>query len=178
MSNKLAKHQELKELLTVKQRKVLFWGLLSVMVIAFIAVWANIAVTSHAFNKQMEDMILGEDYFIEDIVITDKRIESGVSDDDISQNYFFYYHDGKIYEYSKHMQVPASVYSEYDVGEKIAAYTNDHIRYSYYKEGILPKDEYTHNEIMKAVGALLGAGICFNAFTGLIIRIIAPKHAN
>lgn len=88
MSNKLAKHQELKELLTVKQRKVLFWGLLSVMVIAFIAVWANIAVTSHAFNKQMEDMILGEDYFIEDIVITDKRIESGVSDDDISQNYF------------------------------------------------------------------------------------------
>ena len=178
MSNKVAKHQEPKELLTVKQRKVLFWGLLSVMVIAFIAVWANIAVTSHAFNKQMEDMILGEDYFIEDIVITDKRTESGVSDDDISQNYFFYYHDGKIYEYSKRMQVPASVYLEYDVGEKIAAYTNDHIRYSYYKEGILPKDEYTHNEIMKAVGALVGAGICFIAFSGLIIRIIAPKHAN
>ena len=48
------------------------------------------------------------------------------------------------------MQVPGFVYSEYNVGDSIAAYTTDHVSYSYYKYGILPDTEYTNNELMKS----------------------------
>lgn len=41
----------------------------------------------------MEEMVLGEDYYMEDIVITGKRAEDA-SADTISQNYFFYYNNG------------------------------------------------------------------------------------
>lgn len=53
-------------------------------------------------------MVLGEDYDREDVVITDKKSEDATADNAISQNYFFYYHDGKTNEYNKRMQVPES----------------------------------------------------------------------
>jgi len=36
----------------------------------------------------MDNMVLGVDYFVEDIIITDKRIETDVNDT-IHENYFF-----------------------------------------------------------------------------------------
>lgn len=74
MSNKLVKHQETKEILTGKQKKILFWSCFIILSIVFVAVWVNIFLTSKAFNTQMEEMVLGEDYYMEDVVITDKRL--------------------------------------------------------------------------------------------------------
>lgn len=138
MSNKLAKHQKQKERLTGKQKKVLFWSCFAALSIAFVMVWLNVFLTSNALDRQMEEMVLGEDYDREDVVITDKRSEDASADNAISQNYFFYYHGGKTNEYNKRMQVPESVYTEYEVGDTITAYTTDHIKYSYNKAGILP----------------------------------------
>ncbi len=154
MSNKLVKHQESKEILTGNQKRILFWICFIILSIAFITVWINILLTSKAFNTQMEEMVLGEDYYMEDIVITGKRAEDA-SADTISQNYFFYYNNGKVNDYHKRMQVPGFVYSEYNVGDSIAAYTTDHVSYSYYKYGILPDTEYTNNELMKGLAYCL-----------------------
>ena len=88
MSNKLVEHKESKEILTGNQKKILFWICFIILSIAFITVWINILLTSKAFNTQMEEMVLGEDYYMEDIVITGKRAEDA-SADTISQNYFF-----------------------------------------------------------------------------------------
>ena len=90
MSNKLVKNEEQKERITEKQKKYVFWGSLLILSIAFVFVWGKVFVTTKAFNEQMEGMVLGEDYYLEDIVITDKRVETGTSDDTISENYFFY----------------------------------------------------------------------------------------
>ena len=108
MSNKLAKHQKQKERLTGKQKKVLFWSCFTALSIAFVMVWLNVFLTSNALDRQMEEMVLGEDYDREDVVITDKRSEDASADNAISQNYFFYYHGGKTNEYNKRMQVPES----------------------------------------------------------------------
>ncbi len=169
MSNKLVKHQETKEILTGKQKKILFWSCFVVLSIAFVAVWINIFLTSKAFNTQMEEMVLGEDYYMEDVVITDKRAEDA-SADAISQNYFFYYNNGAVNDYHKRMEVPEAVYSEYDVGDSITAYTTDHVSYSYYKQGILPDKEYRNNELMKVAGVLLGLGIFSFALWGLLSK--------
>ena len=167
MSNKLVKHQKPKEILTEKQKKILFWSCFIILSIAFVAVWINIFLTSKAFNAQMEEMLLGEDYYMEDVVITNKRAEDA-SADAISQNYFFYYNNGKVNDYHKRMQVPEFVYSEYDVGDSITAYTTDHVSYSYYKYGILPDTEYTNNELMKVAGVLLGIGIFLLTLLGVL----------
>ena len=92
------------------------------------------------------------------------------SADTISQNYFFYYSNGKVNDYHKRMQVPGFVYSEYNVGDSIAAYTTDHVSYSYYKYGILPDTEYTNNELMKVAGVLLGIGIFLLALFGVLSK--------
>ena len=167
MSNKLVKQQKTKEILTGKQKKISFWSCFTILSIAFVAVWINIFLTSKAFNAQMEEMVLGEDYYMEDVVITNKRAEDA-SADAISQNYFFYYNNGKVNDYHKRMQVPEFVYSEYDVGDSITAYTTDHVSYSYYKYGILSDTEYTNNELMKVAGVLLGIGIFLLALFGVL----------
>ena len=169
MSNKLVEHKESKEILTGNQKKILFWICFIILSIVFITVWINILLTSKAFNTQMEEMVLGEDYYMEDIVITGKRAEAA-SADTISRNYFFYYNNGKVNDYHKRMQVPEFVYSEYDVGDSIAAYTTDHVSYSYYKYGILPDTEYTNNELMKVAGVLLGIGIFLLALFGVLSK--------
>ena len=170
MSNKLAKHQKQKERLTGKQKKVLLWSCFVALSIAFLAVWLNVFLTSKALHRQMEEMVLGEDYDREDVVITDKKTEDASANNSISQNYFFYYHNGKANEYNKRMQVPESVYAEYKVGDTITAYTTDHIKYSYDKDGILPEQSYRKNELMKCVGILLGCAICFLILFGLLSR--------
>ena len=96
--------------------------------------------------------------------------DEDASADTISQNYFFYYNNGKVNDYHKRMQVPGFVYSEYNVGDSIAAYTTDHVSYSYYKYGILPDTEYTNNELMKVAGVLLGIGIFLLALFGVLSK--------
>ena len=108
-------------------------------------------------------------------MITDKKSEDATSDNSISQNYFFYYHDGKTNEYNKRMQVPESVYAEYTVGDTITAYTTDHLKYSYNKAGILPDKKYRNNELMKVAGVLLGAAIGIMSLWGLLNRKINSK---
>lgn len=73
MSNKLVKHQEQKERLTGKQKKVLFWCCFAILCLLFMIVWIHIFMTSAAFHKKMEKMVEGQDYYIENIVITDKK---------------------------------------------------------------------------------------------------------
>ena len=46
MSNKLVKHQETKEILTGKQKKILFWSCFIILSIVCVAVWVNIFLTS------------------------------------------------------------------------------------------------------------------------------------
>lgn len=171
----MCKYQEQKEILAGKQKKLLFWGCLIVLIIAFVAVWINIFLTSNVFDQQIGEMVQGEDYYMEDVVITDKRTENASVYNTISKNYFFYYHNGKVNDYHKRMQIPGSVYSEYNVGDSITAYTTDHISYSYYKEGILPATEYTNNELKKVAGVLLGIGICALTLLGLLSKKINYK---
>lgn len=173
MSNKLVMHQEQKERLTGKQKRVLFWCCFAILCLLFMIVWIHIFMTSAAFHKKMEKMVEGQDYYIENIVITDKKTEDASANNSISQNYFFYYHNGKANEYNKRMQVPESVYTEYEVGDTITAYTTDHIKYSYNKAGILPDKKFRNNELMKVAGVVLGAAIGFLSLWGLLNRKIS-----
>ena len=75
------------------------------------------------------------------------------------RNIFFYYHDGHVHDYHKRMQVPATIYREYEIGDEITAYTTNHEDYSYEKYGILPQNDFIDNEIKKVIGVLLGLGI-------------------
>ena len=74
MSNKLIKEKDLeaKRIRRKRIRKLL--AVLLVMVsILFVFLWTRVAITSVKFKKQMEQMVLGKDYFIEDVVIRKKR---------------------------------------------------------------------------------------------------------
>lgn len=157
MSNKLVKKKEQKPGISPENKRKLFLIGLAVLGIAFIGVWTNVAVTSSRFKEQMETMVLGQDYFIEDVLIKAKKAEDTYSTGtSTSTNYFFYYG----FDPGERMQVPGSIYEEYEVQEKIPAYTTDHKSYSYEKHGILPDNEFLNNELRKAVGIILGAGIC------------------
>lgn len=152
--------------LTRKQKKILYFVCLITMIIAFICVWFNIYQTSQKFDMQMNQMILGKDYFKESVVITNKKIESSTSNynSSSSDNYFFYYKGGQ------RMQVSGKIYDKYKVGNSIPAYTTNHISYSYYKYGILPKNEFRNNELMKCFGVLLGSGIVILALLGFFSK--------
>lgn len=161
------KAQNGKRKINVHQKKVIFVSALTVLIVAFVCIWLNVFMTSKRFEEKMDNMILGEDYFVEDIIITDKKVESDVNDS-IHENYFFYYNHGVAYEYDKRMQVSGEIYREYAVGDIIPAYTTDHKQYSYDKDGILPKTEFRNNEFSKCIGVLLGVAIFTMMFFGLL----------
>ena len=156
MSNKLVKEKKPNEK-SLKRKKKIYNGSLIVLIVAFVFVWVNIFLTSREFEKRLDNMVEGVDYFFEDIKITDKRVETGDIYEDKSEHYFLYYHHGKTYDYHKRIQVPGEVYSAYDVGDVITAYTTDHVQYYYEKVQLLP--EYSGNEMSKIIGVLLGIGI-------------------
>lgn len=158
MSNKLVKTSKKSEKITKKQKKFLFFVSLLILTIAFIFVWSRVYLNERTFKERMENMVLGVDYFIEDVPIISKKVETDVNEP-IYENYYFYYRHGNEYEYQNRMQVPKSIYFEYEAGDTISAYTIDHYNYSYKKEGILPKNQFVNNEIMKGIGVLLGVGI-------------------
>lgn len=170
MSNKLVKSKIQKSKVSEKNKTIIFICSLIILCIAFIVVWVNVYMTSNVFKKTMDDMVLGVDYFQEEIVITNKRVESD-SNDSIHENYFFYYHDGHVHDYHKRMQVPATIYQEYEIGEKITAYTTNHEHYSYEKNGILPQNDFKNNELKKVIGVLLGLGI----FVLLLFRTLDKR---
>lgn len=149
-----------------KQKKILYLICLIAMIIAFVSVWSNIYLTSQKFEKQMDKMVLGRDYYREGVVITNKKAESGSSNYNLSstENYFFYYKGGQ------RMEVSKKIYDQYRVGNSISAYTTNHIRYSYYKYGILPDNAYRNNELLKCLGVLLGGGIALLTLIGFLSR--------
>lgn len=161
MSNKLIKPKD-QEAKIRKKKKIwkLCAALLAVALVLFVFVWTKVAITSVKFQKQLEQMVLGKDYFIEDVVIRKKDTDIYSSGKySLTKNYFFYYGMDK----TKRMQVPESMYKEYQVGDSIPAYTTDHIYYDYEKDGILPREEFRDNELMKANGVICGCVICLLA---------------
>ena len=73
MSSKLIKAKDL-EAKRIRRKKIRkFLAVILVIVsLLFVFFWTRVAVTSAKFKKQMEQMVLGKDYFIEDIVIKKK----------------------------------------------------------------------------------------------------------
>lgn len=125
MSSKLIKAKDL-EAKRIRRKKIRkFLAVILVIVsLLFVFFWTRVAVTSAKFKKQMEQMVLGKDYFIEDIVIKKKYTYTSPSGKySLSTNYFFYY------DTDKRMQIPVKIYDEYEVGERIPAYTTDHVYY-------------------------------------------------
>lgn len=82
--------------------------------IIFVLLFLKIIVTEISFHKMIAEMVEGIDYYIEDIVITDKEtVEDYNGSEPGATNYFFYYgHDTDM-----RMQVNQKVYSQYNVGD-------------------------------------------------------------
>ena len=155
MSNRLIKTKDLEaKIIRRKRIKKLLAVLLVILSILFVFLWTRVAITSVKFKKQMEQMVLGKDYFIENVVIRKKDTYSSPSGrHGVSTNYFFYY------DTDKKMQVSGKIYNEYEVGDHIPAYTTDHVYYDYEKDGILPREEFRDNELRKAMGVFCGCVI-------------------
>ena len=56
MSNKLVKNEEQKEGITGKQKKIVFWGSLLILSMAFVFVWGKVLMTTKAFNEQIKGL--------------------------------------------------------------------------------------------------------------------------
>lgn len=150
MSNKLYKNK-------IKDEKRLLGKFVNISLIAlsiiFVFLLLKIIMTENSFNKMINSMVEGVDYYIEDIVIADKEaVEDYNGSESGTTNYFFYYG----YSTDKRMQVNWEVYSQYNVGDKFPAYTKDHHYYGSTINSLLPKTEYTNNELSKAGIALTG----------------------
>lgn len=151
MSNKLYKNK-------MKDEKRLFAKFMNISLIAlsiiFVLLFIKIIVTEISFNKMIDGMVEGIDYYIEDIVIVDKEAVkdyNGLESD--TTNYFFYYGYGN----EKRMQVNYKVYSQYNVGDTFLAYTKDHYYYGSTINSVLPKAEYKNNELSKAGIVVIGS---------------------
>lgn len=155
MSNKLIKSKDL-EAKRIRRKSIRKFLAIILVIVSFLFVflWTRVAVISAKLKKQMEQMVLGKDYFIEDVVIRKKYTYTSPSGKySLSTNYFFYY------DTDKRMQVSGKIYDEYEVGDRIPAYTTDHVYYGYEKDAILPREEFRNNELNKAVGVFCGCVI-------------------
>jgi hypothetical protein len=133
---------------------------LLILVIMFSGTWLNIFLTSSCFNRQLDKMVEGTDYYIEDVKITKKDYDSYYSTPDSSvetTNYFFYYDES----FQKKMFVDEDTYKKYSVGDSVKAYTMDHENYGFTKESLLYGTEYRNNELKKCIGVILGVSLIF-----------------
>lgn len=151
MSNKIYKSE-------IKDEKRLFGKFVNISLIAlsiiFVLLFLKIIMTEISFHKMIAEMVEGIDYYIEDIVITDKEaVEDYNGSESGTTNYFFYYGYGA----DKRMQVNLEVYSQYNVGDMFPAYTKDHYYYGSTINSVLPKTEYKNNELSKAGIVLIGS---------------------
>ena len=115
--------------------------------IIFVLLFLKIIVTEISFHKMIDGMVEGIDYYIEDIIITNKEtVEDYYGSESGTTNYFFYYgHDT-----DKRMQVNKKVYYQYNVGDTFQAYTKDLYYYGSTINSVLPKTEHKNNELSKA----------------------------
>ena len=110
---------------------------LIVLSIIFVLLFLKIIVTEISFHKMIAEMVEGIDYYIEDIVITDKEtVEDYNGSESGATNYFFHY------GYDTDMRM--------HVGDMFPAYTKDHYYYGSTINSVLPKTEYKNNELSKA----------------------------
>jgi hypothetical protein len=126
----------------------------------FLGIWLDIFLTSSYFNRELDKMIEGRDYYIETVEITKKDYDSYYSTPDSSvetTNYFFYYDKS----FQKKMFVDKDTYKKYSVGDKVKAYTTDHVNYGFTKESLLSGSLYRNNELKKCIGVILGVGLIF-----------------
>lgn len=154
MSNKL--HKE-KPQIKSKRISVFRIILLVFLIIVFTCILLDIFTTTIRFDKKLDAIVEGKDYYIEEITITKKAYDSYYSTPESSvetTNYFFYYDDS----FQKKLFVDGDTYNEYVVGDKVSAYTMDHSNYVFKKEGLLGK-EFSNNEIKKGIGGFLGSCI-------------------
>ena len=92
MSHKLVRNQPAKEGRKKKRLNRIYLFCFIALTISFVTVWVSVSLTSAKFDDQMEDMVLGKDYFIEDVTIVKKKVDSYSSSElSTNENYFFYY---------------------------------------------------------------------------------------
>ena len=140
---------------------------LSVMIIILTVVLAflcvNIVYTSRSMKAQISKMEEGKDYYREQVLISGKKVKTDTTNPDTGTTqewyYLYYNHTGQ------KMNVPGKVYEKYQVGDKMQAYTLDHVHYKYKKEMLL--QDYTPNELKKCFAAL--DAVALGAF--ILLRI-------
>lgn len=169
MSHKLVKKQQENDLRKIRRRKQIYKSCFLILAICFVMVWSQVALTAFRHKEQLNHMVLGENYFIDDVMIINKKMDSYSSSEfSNTENYYLYYgHDA-----TDKLLVPHDVYVQYQIGDTIPAYTLNHIDYKYTPEQLLP--DYTGNELLKATGCVIG---CVLALLGILYWIDARHNS-
>lgn len=153
MSHKLYKKKEIKNKSLEKISNI------TILCIIFIFLIVKVVSTEIYFNKMMNEMVEGKDYYIENLQVIDKkRIVDSFGSDDENINYFLYYEKSK----KDKIQVSFDMFSKYNIGDKFTAYTIDHNYYGATLKSILPN--YTNNELSKAIIVVVGCIILIIGF--------------
>lgn len=156
MSHKLYKNKEIKNKSLEKISNI---AIFTILCIIFIFLIVKVVSTEIYFNKMMNEMVEGKDYYIENLQVIDKkRIVDSFGSDDENINYFLYYEKSK----KDKIQVSFDMFSKYNIGDKFPAYTIDHNYYGATLKSILPN--YTNNELSKAIIVVVGCIILIIGF--------------
>lgn len=156
MSHKLYKKKEIKNKSLEKISNI---AIFTILCIIFIFLIVKVVSTEIYFNKMMNEMVEGKDYYIENLQVIDKkRIVDSFGSDDENINYFLYYGNSK----KDKIQVSFDMFSKYNIGDKFPAYTIDHNYYGATLKSILPN--YTNNELSKAIIVVVGCIILIIGF--------------
>lgn len=156
MSHKLYKKKEIKNKSLEKISNI---AIFTILCIIFIFLIVKVVSTEIYFNKMMNEMVEGKDYYIENLQVIDKkRIVDSFGSDAENINYFLYYEKSK----KDKIQVSFDMFSKYNIGDKFPAYTIDHNYYGATLKSILPN--YTNNELSKAIIVVVGCIILIIGF--------------
>ena len=152
-----------------------FFVLLAAVILAFSGCWISVCLTAGRMEQTLSSMAEGKDYFLEEVRILKKDSSSSTHGDSSveSTNYYFYYGSAS----EQKLFVDEDTYRRYQPGDKIPAYTLDHRSYGFTKEEILPDKIYRNNELKKALGVLLGAGILALLFLRWCFSPVGRKSA-
>lgn len=156
MSHKLYKKKEIKNKSLEKISNI---AIFTILCIIFIFLIVKVVSTEIYFNKMMNEMVEGKDYYIENLQVIDKkRIVDSFGSDAENINYFLYYEKSK----KDKIQVSFDMFSKYNIGDKFPAYTIGHNYYGATLKSILPN--YTNNELSKAIIVVVGCIILIIGF--------------
>lgn len=152
MGKRLYEENKLKE--NSRKQALSVMIIILTVVLAFLCV--NIVYTSRSMEAQISKMEEGKDYYREPVLISGKKVKTDTTNPDTGttqERYYLYYnHTGQ------KMNVPGKVYEKYRVGDKMQAYTLDHVHYEYEKEMLL--QDYKPNELKKCFAALDAVALC------------------